>query len=566
MQHHFRWRVIAAVAFVCALVVPAQAQKTKAQLNSEIGASFPDNNSGAITPAILRNVAADTVNAILPTAPVVSGNVVVFDGTTGLLKDGGVGPGGNGTAPQRVGVTNGAITESHAANAVTFTLVTQSGGTPSVNDPVTFTFSNGIGGYNIRSVTSALSITVPAGGTLGILSSSAASRLAIVAADNAGTVALGVGNFPTPPDSNYISYNTVAVSGSSNATETIYTTAGLTGVYVQPVAYAIYNVTFGTPGNWTVAPSFLEMFTNIPASMNYDLTFRPEVSQYDVAIMRPKNPNRIMVFDLGVNGSPTISGEGFLGWFDACNADLIASPTAPTQCGRLGIGATDTIIGNYPYNGAASGGIKFMMGGGALAPFVQMLPINQMIVGTGADTPVFSNTMVLNAGGNTGLTLRNSTDHVEWFAIASDSTGAYTGTSTAHRLAWRTSNANRGGLSATGDLLWGSSFKLLVSQSAPSIQTGFCTSPTLTNASGTAAFEITIGTGCAASTGTLNMPTASTGWVCHIVNYTNPTGNAPAQTNTLLPSNVIFTNFSRTTGAATNWTAGDVLGFSCMPF
>lgn len=80
-------RIFAAVALLCAIIAPAHAQKTKAQLNTEIGTSFPDNSVGAITPTVLRNVTNDIVNSIMPTAPVVSGNLVCFNGTTGLLQD-----------------------------------------------------------------------------------------------------------------------------------------------------------------------------------------------------------------------------------------------------------------------------------------------------------------------------------------------------------------------------------------------------------------------------------------------------------------------------------------------
>lgn len=72
---------------LCALVAPVHAQKTKAQINSEILTNLPDNTAGQITPQGLRAVAADTVNSIMPTAPVVSGNLASFNGTTGLLQD-----------------------------------------------------------------------------------------------------------------------------------------------------------------------------------------------------------------------------------------------------------------------------------------------------------------------------------------------------------------------------------------------------------------------------------------------------------------------------------------------
>jgi hypothetical protein len=80
-------RIFAAVALLCALVAPAHAQKTKAQITTEIGTLFPNNTSGAITPTGLRTVTTDIINSIMPTAPVGDGNFTCFSGTTGLLKD-----------------------------------------------------------------------------------------------------------------------------------------------------------------------------------------------------------------------------------------------------------------------------------------------------------------------------------------------------------------------------------------------------------------------------------------------------------------------------------------------
>lgn len=85
-------RIVAAAALLCALVAPAHAQKTKAQIAAEIGTLFSDNTTGAITPQKLRAVTLDTINSIMPTAPVAAGNLACFSGTTGLLQDCGLPP------------------------------------------------------------------------------------------------------------------------------------------------------------------------------------------------------------------------------------------------------------------------------------------------------------------------------------------------------------------------------------------------------------------------------------------------------------------------------------------
>lgn len=94
-------RFIAAAALLCA-VSPAYAQKTKAQLSQEITLTFPDQTQGAITPSSMRSFQNDFINSIMPTAPVVSGNLVCWNGTTGLLQDCGSSP---ITAPIAVGTT-----------------------------------------------------------------------------------------------------------------------------------------------------------------------------------------------------------------------------------------------------------------------------------------------------------------------------------------------------------------------------------------------------------------------------------------------------------------------------
>lgn len=86
MSLKFRISFVALAALIVSLS-GAQAQKTKAVLDAEITTNFPDNNVGAITPSGLRNTNLDIVNSIMPTAPVVSGNLACFDGITGLLKD-----------------------------------------------------------------------------------------------------------------------------------------------------------------------------------------------------------------------------------------------------------------------------------------------------------------------------------------------------------------------------------------------------------------------------------------------------------------------------------------------
>ena len=94
-------------------IAPAYAQKTKAQLSTEITTTYPDNTTGLITPLGVRTYESDVINSIMPTAPVVSGNLACFDGITGLLKDCGTAPTTNplivGTTPINGGATTNVL-------------------------------------------------------------------------------------------------------------------------------------------------------------------------------------------------------------------------------------------------------------------------------------------------------------------------------------------------------------------------------------------------------------------------------------------------------------------------
>lgn len=154
-------RFIAAFALLCALAAPACAQPfTKAQLNAQVGVSFPDNVVGAITPAVTRTQIDAIINSILPTAPVVSGNLACWDGTTGLLKD------CTSTLPGGLSVPNLTITQSNSALFLTgVTPGIELGSTGTTNLPfVDFHSSGNNIDYDVRIIASGGTSTVGQGG------------------------------------------------------------------------------------------------------------------------------------------------------------------------------------------------------------------------------------------------------------------------------------------------------------------------------------------------------------------------------------------------------------------
>ncbi len=108
--------------------------------------------------------------------------------------------------------------------------------------------------------------------------------------------------------------------------------------------------------------------------------------------------------------------------------------------------------------------------------------------------------------------------------------------------------------------------RLVMSSTAPTISSGFGTSPTVPTNNGTAAFTINVGTGGSATSGVITMPAATTGWACSVENQTAVLGNvANARTMQIgsTTTTVTVENQTVSTGAALAWTASDVLVLSC---
>jgi hypothetical protein len=110
----------------------------------------------------------------------------------------------------------------------------------------------------------------------------------------------------------------------------------------------------------------------------------------------------------------------------------------------------------------------------------------------------------------------------------------------------------------------GSGGKLVDSATAPTLS-GFGTSPSVIANNGTVAFSINVGTGGSASTGTITLPAATTGWVCVAQDITNPDSFITSQTGGTTTT-ATLKNYSRTTGAAIAWTASDILLVSCRAY
>jgi hypothetical protein len=107
----------------------------------------------------------------------------------------------------------------------------------------------------------------------------------------------------------------------------------------------------------------------------------------------------------------------------------------------------------------------------------------------------------------------------------------------------------------------------LYSPNAPTISSGFGSSPSILHNNGTAAFTVNVGGGGAASSGVIGLPTAATGWICNAFDITNPTtgGGYYVKQTAGSRTSATLTGYN-TAGAATAWAASDILGVNCFAY
>lgn len=159
------------------------------------------------------------------------------------------------------------VTESNATNAVTFAIKTLAGTDPTTADPVLLAFRNataGNGNFVYRSLTSALSLTISAGSTLGTTNNTA-FRVWLVLFDDGGTIRLGAINCLNGANIYPLGRHPIASStteggaGGADSAQVFYTGTGVTSKPYLPVAYCSYESGLSTAGNWNVSPTTIQL-------------------------------------------------------------------------------------------------------------------------------------------------------------------------------------------------------------------------------------------------------------------------------------------------------------------
>jgi len=210
-----------------------------------IGNTAP--NTGAFTTLAATTGTITTVNATTGNITTVNATTVTATGTVTaetLTFEGG----GSLTKVPESAIKP--ITATVSANALTVTL------NPTTLDFRSATLTSGT--VVSRLVTSAISVTVSSGSTLGTVSA-VQSRIVVLALDNAGTVELAVVNIAggnNLTETGVISTTAEGGAGAADSATVIYSNVARTSVAYRVVGYI--ESTQATAGTWATAPSTIQ--------------------------------------------------------------------------------------------------------------------------------------------------------------------------------------------------------------------------------------------------------------------------------------------------------------------
>lgn len=101
--------------------------------------------------------------------------------------------------------------------------------------------------------------------------------------------------------------------------------------------------------------------------------------------------------------------------------------------------------------------------------------------------------------------------------------------------------------------------KTAINATAPTISSGFGTSPSIAGSNGAFVFTVNVGGGGVATSGVITMPAAANGWVVLCTNTTTPASGNLTKMSANTTTSVTLTNYTNA-GAATAWAANDVIG------
>lgn len=166
-----------------------------------------------------------------------------------------------------LGFGNLGLAATVSGNSLTIALKGADGNDPSATNPVFFAFrsaTSSSGAATLRTVTSATSLTIVNGSTMGF-SASSPGRIWVVAFDDAGTIRLGAVNVLSGVTIMQLRNGLIASStaeggvGSADNAQVIYTGTAVSSKAMLVLGYLDWSSGLVTPGAWATAPTTISV-------------------------------------------------------------------------------------------------------------------------------------------------------------------------------------------------------------------------------------------------------------------------------------------------------------------
>jgi hypothetical protein len=179
-----------------------------------------------------------------------------------------------------VSMINGVIANSAAGNALTVSLKTLAGTDPTASDPIYIVFRDaaaGGGNYSVLTITSAISLTISSGSTLGAVSGTP-FKLWLVCFNDSGTPRLALINCLNPNPWNIYPLGQIPIAsstaeggaGAADSVWTFYSGVAVTSKAYSVLGYYSFEGGLATAGTWATTATRLELFrpwTPLPGAL-----------------------------------------------------------------------------------------------------------------------------------------------------------------------------------------------------------------------------------------------------------------------------------------------------------
>lgn len=183
----------------------------------------------------------------------------------------------------------------------------------------------------------------------------------------------------------------------------------------------------------------------------------------------------------------------------------------------------------------------------------------------GADTNI---PVSISSKGNSFISLQTELGAVEQVRVLDTASATRQLTLTGSNGGNPIVGSTAGNVAFSSPIANNTSGNVLIGLAAPTISSGFGTSPSIASNNGPTTFRLNVGTGGTATGGVIGLPTATNGWNCQFSIF-NPTATNLLSQNVMTASStttVTITNELTSTGIATAWPASTVLIGSCFSY